>query len=73
MAGVRYTWNHIYASYGNNSLEFISGSLEIKKHSINGSFNTIFYPNKNTKFFLDLSTGFRSPNIDDLGKVFIKD
>jgi hemoglobin/transferrin/lactoferrin receptor protein len=73
MAGVRYTWNHIYASYGDNSLEFISGSLEIKKHSINGSFNTIFYPNKNTKFFLDLSTGFRSPNIDDLGKVFIKD
>ena len=73
MAGVRYTWNHIYASYGDNSLEFLSGSLEIKKHSINGSFNTIFYPNKNTKFFLDLSTGFRSPNIDDLGKVFIKD
>ena len=73
MVGVRYTWNHIYASYGDNSLEFLSGSLEIKKHSINGSFNTIFYPNKNTKFFLDLSTGFRSPNIDDLGKVFIKD
>ena len=73
MAGFRYTWNHIYASYGDNSLEFLSGSLEIKKHSINGSFNTIFYPNKNTKFFLDLSTGFRSPNIDDLGKVFIKD
>jgi len=73
MAGARYTWNHIYASYGDNSLEFLSGSLEIKKHSINGSFNTIFYPSKNTKFFLDLSTGFRSPNIDDLGKVFIKD
>ena len=73
MAGVRYTWNYIYASYGDNSLEFLSGSLEIKKHSINGSFNTIFYPNKNTKLFLDLSTGFRSPNIDDLGKVFIKD
>lgn len=73
MAGARYTWNHIYASYGDNSLEFLSGNLEIKKHSINGSFNTIFYPSKNTKFFLDLSTGFRSPNIDDLGKVFIKD
>ena len=47
--------------------------FEIKRHSLSGSLGTYFYPNETTKIFLDLSTGFRAPNIDDLGKVFIKD
>ena len=32
----------------------------------------ILYPSKDTKVFLEFSSGFRSPNIDDLGKTFLK-
>ena len=73
IGGIRYTWNHIYASFTENVLGFLSDDFELKKHSLNGSLSTYFYPNETTKIYLDLSTGFRAPNIDDLGKVFIKD
>ena len=51
----------------------MSDDFEIKRHSLSVSIGSYFYPNETTKIFLDFSTGFRAPNIDDLGKVFIKD
>ena len=73
IGGIRYTWNHVSAVFNENALDFLSGGIELKKHSLNGSLSTYFYPNETTKIYLDLSTGFRAPNIDDLGKLFIKD
>ena len=73
IGGIRYTWNHVSAVFNENVLDFLSGGIELKKHSLNGSLSTYFYPNETTKIYLDLSTGFRAPNIDDLGKLFIKD
>ena len=73
IGGIRYTWNHVSAMFNESGLNFLSGGFELKKHSLNGSLSTYFYPNETTKLYLDLSTGFRAPNIDDLGKVFIKD
>ncbi len=73
IGGVRYTWNKAFGIFNDNTLDFLSDGFEIKRHSLSGSLGTYFYPNETTKIFLDLSTGFRAPNIDDLGKVFIKD
>ena len=73
IGGVRYTWNKTFGIFNDNTLDFLSDGFEIKRHSLSGSLGTYFYPNETTKIFLDLSTGFRAPNIDDLGKVFIKD
>jgi hemoglobin/transferrin/lactoferrin receptor protein len=73
IGGIRYTWNHASAIFNDNTLDFLSDGFEIKRNSLSGALGTYFYPNETTKIFLDLSTGFRAPNIDDLGKVFIKD
>ena len=73
IGGIRYTWNKAFGIFDDNILDFLSDGFEIKRHSLSGSLGTYFYPNETTKIFLDLSTGFRAPNIDDLGKVFIKD
>ena len=73
IGGIRYTWSHASGIFNDNILDFLSDGFEIKRHSLSGSLSTYFYPNETTKIFLDLSTGFRAPNIDDLGKVFIKD
>ena len=73
IGGIRYTWNKAFGIFKDNILDFLSDGFEIKRHSLSGSLGTYFYPNETTKIFLDLSTGFRAPNIDDLGKVFIKD
>lgn len=46
----------VYANYSNTALT--------------GSSGFHFHPNKNNRFKFILSTGFRAPNIDDLGKMF---
>ena len=73
IGGIRYTWNQASAIFNDTLLNFLSDDFEIKRHSLSVSISSYFYPNETTKMFLDLSTGFRAPNIDDLGKVFIKD
>ena len=73
IGGIRYTWNQASAIFNDTLLDFLSDDFEIKRHSLSFSISSYFYPNETTKIFLDLSTGFRAPNIDDLGKVFIKD
>ena len=73
IGGLRYTWNYVYASYSNNYLiPLLDNKFKINKHSLSGALNMILYPSKDTKVFLEFSSGFRSPNIDDLGKTFLK-
>jgi hemoglobin/transferrin/lactoferrin receptor protein len=38
--------------------------------AITGSVGTIIHPDESTSLRINLSTGFRSPNVDDSGKVF---
>ena len=73
LAGARYTWNYVSASYLDNNLPFITNDFEIRRQSLSGSINTIFYPSQYTKIHWEINTGFRAPNIDDLGKTFLKD
>ena len=73
IGGIRYTWNQASAIFNDTLLDFLSDDFEINRHSLNVSLGTYIYPNETTKIFFDFSTGFRAPNIDDLGKVFIKD
>ena len=73
VGGLRYTWNYVFASYSKFFLmPLLDNSFIINKHSLSGALNTIIYPSKDTKIFIELSSGFRAPNIDDLGKTFLK-
>ncbi len=38
--------------------------------ALNGSVGLVFNPTEDWKWFVNLFTGFRAPNVDDLGKVF---
>ena len=73
LTGLRHTTNNINGNYSDSGLNFLFPEIVLKNNSFNGSFNLSYYPHKRTKINIDLSTGFRSPNIDDIGKVFTKD
>jgi len=56
-----------------NSKEFFNFPYSVIKSSfkaINGNVGLIYLPNNNHQFNFLISTGFRAPNLDDIGKVF---
>ena len=71
--GIRYSLNSVLGVFEDTSVQLLSPNIELENKSLNGSFNFSYYPHQKTKITFDLSSGFKSPNIDDLGKVFIKD
>lgn len=73
LSGLRYTTNNINGTYSDSAFNLLFPQITLKNNSFNGSLNFSYYPHKRTKINIDLSTGFRSPNIDDIGKIFTKD
>ena len=68
--GARYTSTKIKAGWTNE--QFLkSRNLDLKttNNALTGSISSSYRPNKNLKLNFLFSTGFRSPNIDDIGKI----
>lgn len=65
--------NHVTVTGSTSDPAAVSLGLEqidIQNTSANGMIGLIHLPNESSKISLTLSTGFRSPNIDDAGKIF---
>ncbi|MDV7395480.1 TonB-dependent receptor, partial [Arthrospira platensis SPKY1] len=43
---------------------------EIRKGAPSGSMGLVYKPNPSTRISGNLGTGFRAPNVDDIGKIF---
>ncbi|MDX1627605.1 MAG: TonB-dependent receptor [Fulvivirga sp.] len=70
-SGVRYSLVKLQANITDDSaLDFPFNSFELENDAFNGSLGLVYNPSKNFKANVALSSGFRSPNIDDVGKVF---
>ncbi|AEI50520.1 TonB-dependent receptor plug domain-containing protein [Runella slithyformis] len=70
-AGVRYSLMGLHSKFG--SKEFFPFPFDDVKQSPNalsGNAGLVFTPSPKTKVNVLFSTGFRTPNIDDLAKVF---
>ncbi len=51
---------------------FVTDKIEFNNGALTGNLNLIYKPSKKWKFDWVASSGFRNPNIDDYGKVFVK-
>ena len=51
---------------------FVTDQIEFNNGALTGNLNLIYKPSKKWKFDWVASSGFRNPNIDDYGKVFVK-
>jgi hemoglobin/transferrin/lactoferrin receptor protein len=72
--GIRYTYNTLTAKFDTSALassfQFPFTSVKQTNNALNGNLGLILMPEKNVRFSILGSTGFRSPNVDDMTKVF---
>lgn len=58
------------ATYDTAMFDFPFVTASLNNTSFNGSVGLVINPNPNWKLYTNLSSGFRAPNVDDIGKVF---
>ncbi len=69
-SGVRYSFYDIEAKFDTTLFTFPSTEVSNLNGALNGSLGLVFNPSVYAQFYFNVSTGFRAPNIDDIGKVF---
>lgn len=66
----RYNHVYTYAPFDNTYFDFEFSEATLKNGAVNGSLGVVFNPTSKVKWYANASTGFRAPNVDDIGKVF---
>jgi len=68
--GIRYSHIISKATFDTTFYPFSFTEATLNTGAVNGSAGLIYRPDNNWQFTMNLTTGFRAPNIDDMGKVF---
>ncbi len=69
--GARINYSELHSTIVDNSFyNFPFTKIDLTNSAVTGSVGLVFLPNEKTKLNLNISTGYRSPNLDDVGKVF---
>lgn len=69
-AGVRYNIFSMAALFDTSFYPFPFTTAKLNKSSVTGNLGMVYRPGKKWIVRANLGTAFRSPNVDDLGKVF---
>ena len=70
--GIRYSSVIGNMQFNNNDPVFVTDEISFNNGALTGNINLIYKPTKTWKLDWVWSSGFRNPNIDDYGKVFVK-
>jgi hemoglobin/transferrin/lactoferrin receptor protein len=68
--GLRYSYVHLCAPFDTAFLPLPVTETRLQAGALNGSAGLVYAPSADWQINVNLSTGFRAPNIDDIGKVF---
>ncbi len=69
--GARYNYVSLNSEIADNSwYNFPFTTIESGNGALTGAAGAVYRPDGRTELTVNLSTGFRAPNLDDLGKVF---
>jgi hemoglobin/transferrin/lactoferrin receptor protein len=69
-AGARFSWSSLDCTFDTTLFPYPATATSLDNSAVTGNVGLAFRPDKSWKLAIDLSTGFRAPNIDDIGKVF---
>lgn len=70
LAGFRYSHFWIDADFAQDFYAFPFEDARLNSGALTGSLGLSWFPHENTQITANTSTGFRAPNIDDVGKIF---
>lgn len=71
IAGARYSYVSLSSTIADTSLyHFPYNKISLNTGALNGSLGFTYRPRTGCQFNLNFSSGFRAPNLDDIGKVF---
>ena len=70
LTGIRYSYFNIEADFDNTFYPFPFSSAKLSPGAPSGSVGFVYRPREKTTLQANLSSAFRAPNIDDVGKVF---
>ena len=69
--GLRYSYVELQSKFDDKSFfNFPFDEINLNNGSVSGSVGLVYLPNERTKMDFIFSTGFRAPNVDDIGKIF---
>jgi hemoglobin/transferrin/lactoferrin receptor protein len=69
--GARYNFVSLNSDIADNSFyNFPFTTIKAVNSAVTGAAGAVYRPDGHTELTINLSTGFRAPNLDDLGKVF---
>jgi hemoglobin/transferrin/lactoferrin receptor protein len=69
-AGARFNWSALECAFDTSLFAYPATSTRLINGAVTGNLGAAYRPSKGWKLSLDWSTGFRAPNMDDIGKVF---
>ncbi|MBI9036021.1 MAG: TonB-dependent receptor [Bacteroidales bacterium] len=70
-AGLRFNKNDLNSRFSSNSSnDFPFDQISLKNNAFNGGMGFSYQMDSTTQFAINLSNGFRAPNLDDVGKIF---
>jgi len=67
---LRYNLVHAFSEFDTTFFKFSFKSADLTMGAVTGSAGFNWLPNSSNHIYINIGTGFRAPNIDDLGKVF---
>jgi hemoglobin/transferrin/lactoferrin receptor protein len=72
-SGLRYEVYHLHSGFDKPELydlDSLPSHIDLKNRALSGSVGLVYRPLKEWQWSTNLSTGFRSPNLDDIAKIF---
>ena len=68
--GLRYSYNTLNATFDTTFIKFPYKKAELKDGAFTGNMGLVYRPAETWQLNGNISTGYRMPNVDDIGKLF---
>ena len=70
ISGLRFSYNQLNSNFDTTFIKFPYKKASIKDGGLTGNLGLVYRPSDKLQLNANFSTGYRMPNVDDIGKLF---